>query len=300
MYDFEKQYSISMDVNVLNGFLKDEHDLEGWFFPADMLSLFIFNEFHSKNNIKGHIVEIGVYKGKSFSFLSHFIKDTENLYGYDIFPEDLYKSTNLALENYGANVQYELIKADTSELTNDDIKAKIDGKGIRILHIDAGHEYHEVLHSLLSFSPHVINNGIIVMDDCQDPEFPGIEAAVLDFCEIDRPRRFIPFFSGANKIYLCSTYMAKIYQESILSNQNFRNSTRCTVVRDFVILKGFSKLPTGYEKNKEKLDKFYESYDMGLETSNQYLEELKLKAKKYGTIESVSYEFYSDSINQKR
>ena len=51
-----------MDSNVLTGFLKDEHDLEGWFFPADMLSLAILNELHSKNNIKGHIVEIGVYK----------------------------------------------------------------------------------------------------------------------------------------------------------------------------------------------------------------------------------------------
>ena len=276
-----------MDRNVLNGFLKDEHDLEGWFFPQDMLSLAIFNELHSKNNIKGHIVEIGVYKGKSFSFLSHFIKDTENLYGYDTFPEDFYESTNLALENYGANVQYELIKADTSELNNDDIKAKIDGQGIRILHIDAGHEYHEVFHSLLSFSPYVINNGIIVMDDYQDPEFPGIEAAVLDFCEIDRPRRFIPFFSGGNKIYLCSSHMANRYQQSILSSEHFKDSSRCTIVRDFAILKGFSKLPTSYEKTKKNLSKFYESRDIYLGTSYQYLDNIKIQAKKFGQQKSM-------------
>ncbi|WP_269608945.1 class I SAM-dependent methyltransferase [Prochlorococcus marinus] len=279
-----------MDVNVLNGFLKDEHDLEGWFFPQDMLSLAIFNELHSKNNIKGHIVEIGVYKGKSFSFLSHFIKDTENLYGYDTFPEDFYESTNLALENYGANVQYELIKADTSELNNDDIKAKIDGKGIRILHIDAGHEYHEVFHSLLSFSPYVINNGIIVVDDYQDPEFPGIEAAVLDFCEIDRPRRFVPFFSGANKIYLCVTHMAKLFHEGILSNVNIKNCSRLTVVRDFAIIKGFSKVPTSFETINQQLNQFYELGKNDSKYNNQRLSELQNKAKKYSKMCSNNYE----------
>ena len=270
-----------MDVKVLNEFLNDENDLEGWFYPGDMLSLSLLNSIHTTSNVKGNIVEIGVYKGKSFSFLSHLLKESETLIGYDNFPDDCYESTKLALENYGANVQYELIKADTSELNNDDIKVKIDGKGIRILHIDAGHEYHEVFHSLLSFSPHVINNGIIVMDDYQDPEFPGIEAAVLDFCEIDRPRRFVPFFSGANKIYLCSTHMAQIFQEVILSNENIKNSSRLTVVRDFAIIKGFSKIPTSYEKTKQNLTKFYESQDSLLETSNQFLENIKLKAKKY-------------------
>ena len=125
MYAFEKQYSISMDVNVLNGFLKDEHDLEGWFFPPDMASLFVLDRMHSNSKIKGDIVELGVYKGKSFSFLSHLIKENETLFGYDTFPEDYYESTKLALEKYGAIVKFELIKADTSELNDDNIKAKV-------------------------------------------------------------------------------------------------------------------------------------------------------------------------------
>ena len=279
-----------MDVGVLNGFLRNENDLEGWFFPADMFSLTVLDEFHSKNNIKGHIVEIGVYKGKSLSFLSHFIKDTENLYGYDKFPEDFYESTKLALENYGANVKYELIKADTSELNNDDIKAKIDGKGIRILHIDAGHEYHEVFYSLLSFSPYVIDTGVIVIDDYQDPEFPGIEAAVLDFCEIDRPRRFVPFFSGANKIYLCAIYMSKIFQEGILSNGRMKNSCRLTAVRDFVIIKGFSKVPTSFEKINQQLNQFYELGENDSKYNNLKSYELQTKAKKYSKMCSNNYE----------
>ena len=45
--------------------------------------------------------------------------------------------------------------------------------------------------------------------------------------------------------------------------------------------KGFSKIPTSYEKIKQNLSKFYESEDFRLGTSNQYLENIKLKAKKY-------------------
>ena len=273
-----------MNIDILNGFLKNENDLEGWFFPPDMLSLAVLNDIHSQSKIKGNIVEIGVYKGKSFSFLSHLIKENETLFGYDTFPEDYYESTKLALEKYGASVKFELIKADTSELNDDDIKAKIDGKVIRILHIDAGHEYHEVLHSLLSFSPYVMDAGIIVMDDYQDPEFPGIEAAVLDFCQIDKPRRFIPFFSGRNKIYLCSARLAKSYQQSILTSEDFKDSTRCTIVRDFAILLGFSKLPTSNEETKKILSKFYESGDINLGTSNQYLENIIINAKKFGQV----------------
>ena len=285
-----------MDANVLNGFLKDENNLEGWFYHQDMLYLAILNDIHSKNQVKGHIVEIGVYKGKSLSFLSHFIKDIETLYGYDTFPNNYYESTKLALENYGANVQYELIKADTSKLNNDDIKAKMNGKGIRILHIDAGHEYHEVFHSILSFSPYVIDAGIIVMDDYQDREFPGIEAAVLDFCEIDRPRRFVPFLSGQNKIYLCNKYMANIYQQFLLTSEDLRNTSRLTVVRDFAIIKGFSKIPTSFEEINQQLNQFYELGKNDSIYDNQKLYQLQKQAIKYSKLCSNDY----DIMNKKR
>ena len=97
-----------MNIDILNGFLKNENDLEGWFFPPDMLSLAVLNDIHSKSKIKGNIVEIGVYKGKSFSFFSHLTKQNETLFGYDTFPEDYYETSKLALEKYGANVKYEL------------------------------------------------------------------------------------------------------------------------------------------------------------------------------------------------
>ncbi len=85
------------------------------------------------------------------------------------------------------------------------------------------------------------------MDDYQDREFPGIEAAVLDFSEIDRPRRFVPFFSGGNKMYLCEKNMASLYQKSLLKFEPVNGKSRVSRVRDFNVLVGFSKLPVSAE-----------------------------------------------------
>jgi len=104
------------------------------------------------------------------------------------------------------------------------------------------------------FAPYVSHGGVIIFDDYQDREFPGIEAAVLDFCEIDRPRRFVPFFSGANKIYCCEPPMAAKYQKIMLSFPFISSQARYVKVKDFWILIGFSKLPVDPSVILSKID----------------------------------------------
>lgn len=115
--------------------------------------------------------------------------------------------------------------------------------GVRLLHIDAGHEYHEVFHQSVLFAPYVQRSGVIVFDDYEDREFPGIEAAVLDFCEINQPRRSVPFFSEGNKIYLCEHAFASTYQRHLLQFGEIAAQYRICHVRDFKVLVGFSELP---------------------------------------------------------
>ena len=62
---------------------------------------------------------------------------------------------------------------------------------------------------------------------------------------------------------------------------DFKNSCRLTVVRDFAIIKGFSKVPTSSEKINQQLNQFYELGNIDSESYNQNLENLKFKAKKY-------------------
>ena len=123
-------FIVLIETEVLKNFLNGNNDLEGWFFPGDMISLAVLDAFQYNYRIGGGICEVGVYKGKSLAFLSHFIKENEKLFGYDLFREDYLSGTEEALKKYGSSIEFELIKADTSELTLQDIKTKLYGQNI--------------------------------------------------------------------------------------------------------------------------------------------------------------------------
>lgn len=241
--------------------------IAGWFFTPDMISFYLLALIQKAMGVGGHCCEVGVYHGKSLVLLSLLKAENEYLFAYDLFHGEALHKTKLNLETYGNSKNIEYIQGNTSDYTQAMLDEKLGG-GIRLLHIDAGHEYHEVLQQLLQFTPYVISGGIIIMDDYQDREFPGIEAAVLDFAEYDRPRRFTPFFAGGNKMYLCEAHLAGAYQEALLRTQELKDICRLTRVRDFNVLVGFSKLSVAAEKCLELLRtvKFPAYYDQDVES----------------------------------
>lgn len=236
-------------------FISDSHKkIDGWFFPFDQVAFFELFSMQNQKGIQGDVAEVGVYKGKSLVFLSLLKSEGEQLYGFDLFEQDFLKITEDNLRDYGSTKGVLLRKGLTSDLAPADLDSIISSP-VRFLHIDAGHEYHEVLEQLQLFSPYVAENGIIAMDDYQDREFPGIEAAVLDFAERDRPLRFVPFLAGGNKMFLCPSTLSNLFQRLLLQRPNFTDSCRLTRVRDFNILVMRSKLPVPSEKIIAQLTK---------------------------------------------
>ena len=236
-----------MDIDRIKLFIEERHgDIEGWFFPLDQLAFFELFSIQDQMQAGGDLAEVGVYQGKSLVLMSLLKKKEEKLFGFDLFDADHEEQTHKNLENYGNSSGVSLVKGYTSEIAQDALEAMLP-TALRFLHIDAGHEYHEVLEQLHLFSPYLADRGIIAMDDYQDREFPGIEAAVLDFSELDRPRRFVPFLAGGNKLFLCFYPMATALQKMLLGRQSFRDTFRLTRVRDFNILIMRSKLPVPSE-----------------------------------------------------
>jgi hypothetical protein len=243
-----------MKIDAIKEFIDERHsELEGWFFPADQIAFFELCALQERSKISGDLCEVGVYKGKSLVLLSMLKRETERLLGFDIFDEDHLESTQQSLLAFNAEENVELYKGLTSDISLDMLDERIKNP-LRFLHIDAGHEYHEVLEQLAIFSPYLSDHAIIAMDDYQDREFPGIEAAVLDFAEQDRPRRFIPFFAGGNKMFLCNASSSALFQESLLTAPNFEDKCRLTRVRDFNILIMRSKLPVPSKDIRSQLN----------------------------------------------
>lgn len=244
-----------MNQDKLNAFFNKEHEhIPGWFFPLDQL---VFAELYAMQKgmrIDGDVCEIGVYKGKSLTLLSILRTENERLLGFDLFADDDEAETNKNLQAYGIPENITLTKGLTSDITSESLNELIQ-RPMRFLHIDAGHEYHEVMEQLDIFSPYLADAGVIAMDDYQDREFPGIEAATLDFSSRDRPRRFVPFLAGGNKMFLCASWLAGMYQKYLLERPNFADKCRLTRVRDFNVLILRSKLPVASSLIAQQIDR---------------------------------------------
>ena len=243
-----------MNYSKIQKFIGEDHKfIDGWFFGLDQVAFYELFSIQNQQGLRGDVCEVGVYKGKSFVFLSLLKGQNDRLIGFDLFPDDLEEVTKRNLSDYGVAENTELHKGLTSDLELAELNSILSSR-LRFLHIDAGHEYHEVLQQLQLFSPYMDDLGIISMDDYQDREFPGIEAAVLDFADRDRPRRFVPFLAGSNKMYLCASQHASHLQTLLMSRQNFMDASRLTRVRDFNILIMRSKLPVSVDRIKAQIE----------------------------------------------
>lgn len=221
---------------------EDIEKIDGWFFQPDIYSFITIFETLRSSNVTGDIVEVGVYHAKSLVLLSLLKQETQKVWGFDLFPEDMKVIAEQNLSEYGCKEKVTLIEGLTSNIITDQLDQFFEDP-ISFLHIDAGHEYFEVLEQLEIFSPYLSERAVIAMDDFQDREFPGVSAAVFDFCEIDRPRRFVPFMAGGNKMYLCSPSVAAHYQHELLNCDIWKTDWRISQVKDYQILIPFSKVP---------------------------------------------------------
>jgi hypothetical protein len=243
-----------MDIERIRSFIAEDHkNIDGWFFPLDQLIFFELLALQNQLRVAGDLAEIGIWQGKSLVLLSLLKSADQRLIGFDLFDRDHQVITEENLDRYGCKDGVILKKGLTTDLAVEDLDGLL-STPLRFLHIDAGHEYHEVLEQLELFCPYVAERGIIAMDDYQDREFPGIEAAVLDFAERDRPARFVPFLAGGNKMYLCSASAAPTLQKLLVAKDNFKDRCRLTRVKDFNILILRSKLPVASEVIASQID----------------------------------------------
>jgi hypothetical protein len=146
--------------------------------------------------IKGDVVEIGSWQGRSTSFLARAVKESINgkLFAIDHFQgnigkEQLYKVKNDDLSDlksgFISNMKHlglvdviNLLEMNSQEASN-----RIASNSIRFLFIDGDHTYNGVLKDIELFFPKLVNNAIVVFDDFSD-NFPGLIIAVDNIIEL--------------------------------------------------------------------------------------------------------------------
>lgn len=139
--------------------------------------------------MKGDVVEIGSWQGRSTAFLATAVKESKNgnFYAIDHFKgnfgkEELYEvdgKLNNLKENFNANIKklglYETV--NLLDMINYEAAKKLKNNIIRFLFIDGDHTEYGVTKDIELFFPMLKKGSIVVFDDYFDG-FPGLINAV--------------------------------------------------------------------------------------------------------------------------
>jgi len=162
-------------------------EIPGWFTLDDCAHFAMALGMQRAFGIKGDILEIGCYHGRSTAVLGSFLDKGERLHVCDIFEggdKDVYGECPTP-ETVVANIQkvtpglkseaLKVIKGDSSKLR------LFPGDRFRFVHVDGGHSYKVCLSDLRVCVDHVVDGGIIVVDDYMHPDWQEVTSAVDDF-----------------------------------------------------------------------------------------------------------------------
>lgn len=161
-------------------------DVPGWFTYDDAAHFSLALRVQSALGVRGDILEIGSYHGRSTAFLAACLQDGEVLTVCDPFqigdvyvedpptPDGLRRNVARAVPGFD-QAQLEVREAYSTDLDLGDERR------FRFVHVDGSHLAPDVLHDLRLAHRHLAPGGIIVADDYQHPDWPGVTEAVGQF-----------------------------------------------------------------------------------------------------------------------
>jgi hypothetical protein len=167
----------------------DVSAIPGWFSKTDqkMFAVSLLNQ-----SIKGDLLEIGVYLGKSSVLLESFRKNDEKLVVCDLFENEVLDPENrveihrsyksLSLENFTRNfLKYHTNLPVIHNGNSSELPRLFSDSLWRFVHVDGSHLYEYVQKDIAFAASHIEKSqGIIVLDDYRAPHTPGVSAAMWD------------------------------------------------------------------------------------------------------------------------
>jgi hypothetical protein len=161
--------------------------IPGWFNSDDLAHFTLLLGTQSYSGLRGDLLEIGCYHGRSAVVLALHLQAGERLILADAFDlplDDPYGDTptpdkvwrNLANAIPGLPRE----RIDIERGYSSELKLPPDLK-LRFAHVDGGHDAATVRGDLTICADHLVPGGVIVVDDHAHPHYPGVAAAVRDF-----------------------------------------------------------------------------------------------------------------------
>ena len=139
-------------------------------------------------HLDGDMVEFGCYIGDTAKMMMALSKRTMHVYdSFQGLPDDGRMSTNVERlqENFKGTICPVVHAGWFKDLTDKDLPEKIS-----LAHLD-GDMYPSIMESLNLVYGRMVKGGVILVDDFNHPQWPGVRQAVGDFFR-DKPEAFVP------------------------------------------------------------------------------------------------------------
>jgi len=186
-------------------------DIDGWLSSESLTFVKALADFQNKNAIKGNVAEIGVYHGRFFVALCLMLNIGEKALAIDVFEDqefnldhsgkgDYLEFTENIKKKLGTLRHLEIVKSDSIKVNANTIHSILGTNNIRLFSVDGCHTAGHTLHDLQLASQVLSRDGVIILDDFHNEQWPGVEKGLMQF--LDENEFFSPFAYGFNKLYL--------------------------------------------------------------------------------------------------
>lgn len=158
----------------------------GWFTYDDAAHFTLVLNTQLISGMQGDILEIGPYHGRSTIVLAECLRPGETLVVCDPFQQgEVYVADPPSPEALRQNIRRAVPHFDQSQLEvheaySTDLVLPPDSR-FRFVHVDGSHEREDVIADLRLARRHLLPGGVIVIDDYDHPDWPGVTTAVRDF-----------------------------------------------------------------------------------------------------------------------
>ncbi|MDG9716243.1 class I SAM-dependent methyltransferase [Streptomyces sp. DH24] len=167
------------------------NDVPGWFPPLDQMLFTWFLDRQEAGGVRGDLLELGAYLGKSAILLGAHLRGDERFTVCDLFESDAPDGANQAetAKSYASLTRQAFERNYLSfhdelprvlQAPSSVISGEVGPGTCRFVHIDASHLYEHV-HGDIGAARDILRpDGIVVLDDFRSEHTPGVAVAVWE------------------------------------------------------------------------------------------------------------------------
>jgi len=196
----------SLSVGRYDRYLRAFSHVPGWFEEQAVASWDVLLDYQRRSGIRGNLVEIGVWKGKSAAMMALHAREDETCVLVDWSP---LQDALTVISDEVPTAKCIGVPLSSDEFRHSKLFASLKG-AVRWLHIDGGHSTDQVCRDLEGADSLLADDGIVVVDDCFSAAYPQVTQGVFWTLHM-YPGRFALVLVGFNKGYLCRPAAANRY-----------------------------------------------------------------------------------------